>query len=75
MTLASQVETVHILDEKEETPFQDSLGLGREGDHLSLSKKKCSLTFELFSPEHSGLGAGLRGYSMGERAVERVILL
>lgn len=66
VTLASQLETTHMLDEKEEAPFQDSLGLGREGDHLSLSKKKCSLTLELFSPEHSGLGAGLRGCSKGE---------
>lgn len=67
MTLASQVETMHILDEKEETPFQDSLGLGREGDHLSLSKKKCSLTLELLSPEHSGLGGRAEGLQHGRK--------
>jgi len=66
---------MHILDEKEETPFQDSLGLGREGDHLSLSKKKCSLTLELFSPEPSGGGAeglqhGRKGSGEGHTALK-----
>lgn len=64
---ASQVETMHLLDEKGEAPFQDLLGLRRVGDNLSLSKKKFSPTLELFSPEHLGMGVGVRGCSRGER--------
>lgn len=38
---------------------------------MTLSKKKCSFTSELFSPKHLGMAVGVKGCSRAEREVVR----